>query len=53
MGVHRMTEHLDEGEILAEEFVDVAGKQTAEEVYNVLYPFYALTLLKALRALEA
>lgn len=53
VGVHRMTEHLDEGEVLAEEFVDVAGKQTAEEVYNVLYPFYALALLKALRVLEA
>lgn len=52
VGVHRMTENVDEGEVLAEEFVDVAGKQSVEEVYNVLYPFYALALLKALRVLE-
>jgi len=51
VGVHRMTEHVDEGEVLAEEFVDIAGKKTADEVYNVLYPYYALALLKALRAL--
>lgn len=52
VGVHRMTERLDEGEVLAEEFVDVTGKQTVEEVYNILYPYYALVLLKAFRILE-
>jgi len=52
VGVHRMTESVDEGEVLAEEFVDVAGKRSVDEVYNVLYPFYASVLLKALRILE-
>lgn len=51
VGAHRMTESVDEGEVLAEEFVDVTGKQSVEEVYNVLYPFYASALLKALRIL--
>ena len=53
VGVHRMTENVDEGEVLVEEFVDVAGKQSVEEVYNVLYPFYAVALLKALQILHA
>lgn len=51
VGVHRMAEIVDEGEVLTEEFVDVAGRQTVEEVYNVLYPFYASALLKALQIL--
>lgn len=51
VGVHRMTERVDEGEILVEEFVDIAGKRSADEVYNVLYPFYASALLKALQIL--
>jgi UDP-2,4-diacetamido-2,4,6-trideoxy-beta-L-altropyranose hydrolase len=52
VGVHRMTEDIDEGEVLTEEFVDVAGKQSPEEVYNVLYPYYSLALLRALQVLE-
>jgi len=51
VGVHLMTNKVDEGEVLAEEFVDVTGKQTVEEVYNALYPFYGIALLKALRTL--
>ncbi|GAH55096.1 unnamed protein product [marine sediment metagenome] len=46
-----MTENVDEGEVLAEEFVDVTGKQSVDEVYNALYPYYSLALLKALRVL--
>ena len=49
VGVHRMTQRLDEGEVLAEEFVDVPGAQRPESVYNALYPLYASVLLKALR----
>ena len=49
VGVHRMEEQIDHGDVLVEEFVDVSGWRTAEEVYNVLYPLYATTLLKALR----
>ena len=53
VGVHRMTERVDEGEVLAEEFVDVSGKQSADEVYNALYPAYAAALIKALEVLLA
>ena len=52
VGVHRMTEGVDEGEVLVEEFIDVAGKQSVDEVYNALYPHYSLALLKALQVLE-
>ena len=53
VGVHRMTEKLDEGEVLAEIFVDVSGKSTECEVYNALYPFYAAALMQALDSLES
>ena len=43
-----MTENVDEGEVLAEEFVQVEGKDTVEAVYNALYPYYAIALVKAL-----
>lgn len=52
VGVHRMTEVVDEGEVLAEEFVDVSGAQSVDAVYNVLYPYYSLALLKAIGTLE-
>jgi folate-dependent phosphoribosylglycinamide formyltransferase PurN len=52
VGVHRMTEIIDEGEVLAEEFVDVTGRKSVGEIYNELYPLYATALLKALRILE-
>lgn len=51
VGVHRMTAKVDEGEVLAEEFVDVTGKNIVDEVYNTLYPYYSIVLLKALRIL--
>ena len=53
IGIHRMIEKVDEGEVLIEEFIDVTGKQSIEEIYNALYPYYSLTLLKALKILEA
>ena len=52
VGVHRMTERVDQGEMLVEEFINVTGKCTAEEVYNVLYPWYAVALLKALERIR-
>ena len=52
VGVHRMTERVDEGEVMAEDFIDVAGKQSVDEVYNALYPHYSFALLKALQILE-
>ncbi len=48
VGVHRMTKALDLGDVLVEEFIDVAGKQSIEEIYNALYPFYAIALIKAI-----
>ena len=51
VGVHRMTAQVDEGEVLAEEFVDVTGT-TVDEVYNALYPAYATALIKALKVVE-
>lgn len=51
VGVHRMTEKVDEGEVLAEEFVDVTGCKTREEVYNKLYPYYSIALMKAMRVM--
>jgi len=52
VGVHRMTENVDEGEVLVEEFVDVTGKKSVDEIYNILYPFCIIVLLKALRMLR-
>ena len=52
VGVHRMTTVLDEGEVLAEEFVMVDGKETVEAVYNALYPFYATALVKSLKIMQ-
>ena len=43
-----MTEKLDSGEVIAEEFVDVAGATTVCEVYNRLYPYYAVVVGRAL-----
>jgi methionyl-tRNA formyltransferase len=47
-----MTEQVDAGEVLVEEFVDVAGLTTVEHVYNRLYPVYALAIVKALRLIR-
>ena len=48
VGVHRMTAEVDAGEVLVEEFVDVAAETSVAGVYNALYPAYARTLLAAL-----
>ena len=53
VGVHRMTDRLDEGELLVERFVDVAGSTTVEGVYNALYPAYAAVLVEALGVVRA
>ncbi len=52
VGVHRMTSEIDGGEILVEEFVDIAGPLTVEGVYNALYPHYATALIQALGKVE-
>ncbi len=47
VGVHWMEEKVDSGEVVVEEFVDVTGKKSTDEVYNALYPLYATALLTA------
>ena len=50
VGAHRMTSQVDAGEVLCEEFSELGGVNTVEEVYAKLYPLYIrvviLTLLK-------
>jgi methionyl-tRNA formyltransferase len=48
VGVHRMTATIDQGELLAESFVDVQGLNTREAIYNKIYPLYVTTLMEAL-----
>ena len=48
VGVHRMTEQIDTGEVLVEEFIDVSGRKSREDVYNALYPVYVVVLVRAL-----
>ncbi len=48
VGVHLMTEEVDAGKVIVEEFVDIRGVSTPEEAYNRLYPYYASALLSAL-----
>lgn len=53
VGVHRMVDEVDAGEILEELFIDVAGCKSAVEVYNALYPLYAIALKKTLDKLDS
>lgn len=48
VGVHKMEAEIDSGEVIYEEFVDTAGSNTIGEIYNKLYPYYSIALLKAL-----
>ncbi len=52
VGVHRMTERVDEGEVLCEYFVDTSGCKTREEVYSKLYPFYSISLMEGLQCVS-
>ena len=52
VGVHRMNGKVDAGDVLVEEFADISGRQTVEEVYNRLYPLYATALMKAIRQIR-
>lgn len=52
VGVHKMTTETDCGEVIIEEFVNVEGAKTEKEIYNILYPLYSITLLKALDIIE-
>ena len=51
VGVHWMTEEIDRGKVIAEEFFSVSGK-TPIEIYNELYPVYSKVLIKALNKIK-
>ncbi len=53
VGVHYMIEAVDEGKVITEDFVDVSGAKSVEEIYNILYPYYSLALKRALGKIEA
>jgi methionyl-tRNA formyltransferase len=48
VGSHWMTEKVDTGHTISEEFVNIKGLKTVTEVYNTLYPYYSFVLLKTL-----
>lgn len=53
VGVHRMTEIVDGGEVLSEIYINVERGKSVEEIYNELYPYYSIAILNALRKLES
>ena len=48
VGAHYMTDEIDEGEVIVEEFTDISDCFTVKEIYNKLYPLYAKVVLKVL-----
>lgn len=52
VGVHKMEEEVDRGEVLTEEFVNVSEQRSVVGVYNALYPFYATTLLRVIEQMR-
>ena len=48
VGSHIIEERVDRGRVLIEEFINVEGSNTIEEIYNKLYPFYCIVILKTL-----
>jgi len=52
VGIHWMTEKIDSGDIIIEEFVDVNGLKNEIEIYNMLYPYYSSILFKALELIQ-
>lgn len=48
VGIHVMGQTVDVGEVVVEEFTDVSGANSVEEVYNRLYSYYSRAVFKAL-----
>jgi methionyl-tRNA formyltransferase len=48
VGIHMIDDKIDSGKVLLEEFVDVAGSKSSDDIYNKLYPYYSKVLLKVL-----
>jgi methionyl-tRNA formyltransferase len=51
VGAHIMEAKVDFGRVLVEEFIDVSGANSVEEIYNLLYPYYGIVVLKALEVI--
>lgn len=51
IGIHYMTEKVDEGDIIIENFITTNGKNVLE-VYNDLYPYYSKTIIEAIRIIK-
>lgn len=52
VGVHVMDEQIDQGDVFVEEFIDVSGANSVEEIYNRLYPCYCSVILKILDRIQ-
>jgi methionyl-tRNA formyltransferase len=52
VGIHRMTEVVDVGEVLVEEFMEIEVFDYRELVYNQIYPLYAKAIYATMRQLE-
>lgn len=52
VAAHYMAEEVDTGEVIIEEFVDVEGKESVEKVYNELYPYYSVVVMRALEQVK-
>ena len=53
VGAHWMSAKVDEGRILAQQFMDVGQAKSVEEIYNRLYPLYIQVIVKALQIIKA
>lgn len=53
VGVHWMTEEVDQGPVIVEQFIDLGRCTTPGEVYNQLYPVYATALQVALVSISS
>ncbi len=53
VGVHYMIKEVDKGETITENFVNIKGCKTEEEVYNKLYLYYSITLIDALKKIKS
>jgi len=52
IGIHYMVEDIDAGDLIVEEFIETTGR-TVVEIYNELYPYYAKTIIKAIKIIKS
>jgi len=51
VGAHWITEKIDQGKVIVEEFIEIEGK-TPIEVYNELYPLYCKVIIKTINKIK-